>query len=333
MGVLFRSADALERLAKVEVLVVDKTGTLTEGKPRVSTLAPRGDISETTLLRLAASLERASEHPLASALIAAAEEREIPLASPEDVRTLAGKGIVGTVEGRTVALGNARLMSELGVAFADEGETAAAPGAALLLAAIDQRAAGVIGIADPIKQSAADAIAALKAEGIRIVMLSGDRRETAEAVGRVLAIDEVIAEVLPADKREVIQRLQKDGRVVAMAGDGVNDAPALAEADVGIAMGTGTEVAIQNAGITLVKGDLSGIIRARQLSRATMRNIRQNLGFAFGYNVLGVPIAAGILYPPFGVLLNPMIAAAAMSASSVSVVGNALRLAQFSPER
>jgi P-type Cu+ transporter len=326
-GVLIKSAEALERLEKVDTLVVDKTGTLTEGKPRVTDVITMPGISRTDLLALAASLERSSEHPLAAAIVLSAQGSN--LAATTDFASITGKGVIGKVGGRSVALGNASLMAELGVALGDleeRAETLRADGATALFVAVDGHAAGVIAIADPIKPTTRAAIDALKASGLHIVMLSGDNRTTAQAVARTLGIDDVHAGVLPDDKFRIVRRLKSDGKVVAMAGDGVNDAPALAEADVGIAMGTGTEVAIQSAGITLVKGDLAAIARARSLSRITMRNIRQNLFFAFAYNVVGIPIAAGILYPAFDILLSPEVAALAMSLSSVSVIANALRL-------
>ena len=329
-GVLVKNAEALEVLEKVDTLVVDKTGTLTEGRPTLVTVEAAGGVSEADLVRLAASLERGSEHPLAAAIVAGAEARGVrALAEARGFRAVTGKGVVGEVEGRAVALGNAALFAELGV---DAGELPARAealrreGQTVMLAAVDGRAAGVIGVADPIKGSTLEAIRRLHDEGLRVVMLTGDSRTTAEAVARRLGIDEVIAEVLPEQKSAAIARLRGEGRVVAMAGDGINDAPALAAADVGVAMGTGADVAIESAGVTLVKGDLGALVRARRLSRGTMRNIRQNLFFAFAYNALGIPIAAGVLYPALGLLLSPMIASAAMSFSSVSVIGNALRL-------
>ncbi|MEJ0019866.1 MAG: heavy metal translocating P-type ATPase [Acetobacteraceae bacterium] len=333
-GVLIRSAEALERLEKVDTLVVDKTGTLTEGRPRVTAIVPAAGWTEAggteaDLLAQAASVERASEHPLAAAIVAAARERGVPLTEPSEFRSVTGKGVTGIVGARSVALGNAALMRDLGIdadAIDAEAEALRRDGATALLLAVDGRAAGVIAVADPVKSSTPEALRQLRAAGLRIVMLTGDNRATAEAVARRLDLSEVVAEVLPADKHATIDRLKAEGRIVAMAGDGVNDAPALAAADVGIAMGTGTDVAIASAGVTLVKGDLSGIARAITLSRATMRNIRQNLFFAFAYNVAGVPIAAGVLYPWLGLLLSPMLAALAMSLSSVSVIGNALRL-------
>ena len=328
-GVLIRSAEALERMERVDTLVADKTGTLTEGKPRVTRIVPAPGFDEAELLRLAASLERSSEHPLAAAVVRAAGERKLALAEPEGFASVTGQGVRGRIDGHAVALGNARLMAAEGAApgaLAAAADDLRASGATALFVAVDTKVAGVLAIADPIKPGTPAALAALRAEGVRIVMLTGDNRRTAEAVARQLGITEVEADVLPAQKHEVVRRLRAEGRVVAMAGDGVNDAPALAEADIGIAMGTGTEVAMQSAGVTLVKGDLAGIVRARTLSRATMRNIRQNLFFAFVYNAVGVPVAAGLLYPWFGVLLSPVLAALAMSLSSVSVVTNALRL-------
>jgi Cu+-exporting ATPase len=331
-GVLVRNAEVLEVLEKVDTLVVDKTGTLTEGKPRVVSVFATG-MGEDELLGLAASLERMSEHPLAAAILAAAKERGVELAEGRDFQSHTGRGVAGTVGGRSVALGNRALLEEIGVAPGPLGARAEAlrkDGQTALFVAVDGRAAGLIGVADPVKESAPEAIRMLHEEGIRVVMLTGDSRTTAEAVARKLGIDEVVAEVQPAEKGEVVRRLQGEGRIVAMAGDGVNDAPALALAHVGIAMGTGADVAMESAGATLVKGDLRGIVRARRLSRGTMRNIRQNLFFAFVYNALGVPLAAGALYPVFGLLLSPMIASVAMSFSSVSVIGNALRLRRLS---
>ena len=329
VGVLIRSAEALERMERVDTLVVDKTGTLTMGKPRVVQVVPGPGFGEAEVLRLAAAVEVSSEHPLAAAVVASARERGLVANVAGDFRSVTGAGVAGVVDGRRIALGNAGMMQGEGAdvgGLAEAAEGMRADGATALFVAIDGKAAGVIGVADPIKETTAAALDALRSDGVRIVMLTGDNRRTAEAVAAQLRISEVEADVLPDDKHRVVRRLRGDGRVVCMAGDGVNDAPALAEADIGIAMGTGTEVAIQSAGITLVKGDLAGIARARRLSRATMRNIRQNLFFAFVYNAVGVPIAAGVLYPAFGILLSPMIAAAAMSLSSVSVVGNALRL-------
>ena len=328
-GVLIKNAEALERMEKVDTLVIDKTGTLTEGKPKVVAVVPAAGFAEPEVLRLAASVERASEHPLATAIVKAAQERNIELVAVSGFDAPSGKGAIGMVEGRRVVLGNARFLAELGIATGAldaEAERLRQDGATAIFAAIDGKAAGVIAIADPVKATTPAAIKALRDEGIRVVMLTGDNRTTADAVARRLGIAEVEAEVLPQEKSKVVEKLRREGRVVAMAGDGVNDAPALAAAEVGIAMGTGTDVAIESAGITLLKGDLTGIVRARRLSAAVMRNIRQNLFFAFFYNAAGVPIAAGVLYPVFGLLLSPVIAAAAMALSSVSVVGNALRL-------
>jgi Cu+-exporting ATPase len=329
MGVLFRNAEAIEVLRKVDTLVVDKTGTLTEGKPRLVTVSASDLVDDATLLRLAASLERGSEHPLAAAIVTGAEGRNLQLVPVEGFESITGKGVRGTVERRAVALGNRALMAELGIElgqWAEKAEALRVEGQTAMFVAVDGRMAGIVGVADPIKESTPEAIRALHRERIRVVMLTGDSRTTAEAVARQLDIDEVVAEVLPDQKVDVVKRLQSAGRFVAMAGDGINDAPALAQAQVGIAMGTGTDVAMESAPVTLVKGDLRGIVRARRLSRHTMRNIKQNLFFAFVYNAAGVPIAAGVFYPWFGLLLSPIIAAAAMSFSSVSVVGNALRL-------
>ncbi len=329
MGVLIKSAEALERFEKVDTLVVDKTGTLTLGKPKVTDIVPAAGWLADELLTLAASLERGSEHPLAAAIVASARERGLALEDAIDFASVTGKGVTGTVAGRQVALGNAKLMRDAGVdmaALADRAEALRRNGATAMFVAVDGQPAGVLAVADPVKETTPAALEDLRRQGVRIVMLTGDNRTTAEAVARRLGIDEVIAEVLPEDKGKVVQRFKEQGAVVAMAGDGVNDAPGLAAADVGIAMGTGTEVAIQSAGVTLVKGDLAGIARARHLSVATMRNIRQNLFLAFVYNALGVPLAAGVLYPAFGWLLSPIVAAAAMSLSSVSVIANALRL-------
>jgi P-type Cu+ transporter len=329
LGVLIKNAEALERLEKVDTLVVDKTGTLTEGKPTVTALRPAEGVAEEELLRLAASVERASEHPIAAAIVQSAEARGLKLAEVSDFDSPTGRGALGIVEGREVVLGNARFLEERGIeagALAEAADDLRRDGATAIFAAIDGKAAGVIAVADPVRPTTPEAIRALHEAGIRIVMLTGDNRTTAEAVARQLGIDEVEAEVLPDRKSEVVARLRSEGRIVAMAGDGVNDAPALAAADVGIAMGSGTDVAIESAGATLLRSDLVGIVRARRLSGATMRNIRQNLFFAFVYNASGVPIAAGVLYPVFGILLSPIIAAAAMALSSVSVVANALRL-------
>ena len=329
IGVLFKDAEAIEVLRKVDTLVVDKTGTLTEGRPKLVTVEAVGDVDEATLLQLAATLERGSEHPLAAAIVAGASERGIALGNARGFDSVTGKGVTGEVDGRKVALGNARMLEALGAeagALAERAESLRTEGQTVMFVVVDGEALGIVGVADPIKDTTPAAIEALHREGIRIVMLTGDSETTARAVGAKLGLDEVVAGVLPEQKAETVKRLQEEGCVVGMAGDGINDAPALAQAHVGIAMGTGTDVAMESAGVTLVKGDLRGIVRARRLSRATMRNIRQNLFFAFVYNALGVPIAAGVLYPAFGILLSPIIAAAAMSFSSVSVVSNALRL-------
>ena len=328
-GVLIKNAEALERLERIDTLVVDKTGTLTEGKPRVAAVLPAEGFAAATVLGLAASLERSSEHPLAAAIAASAKEQDIGLEPVADFASVTGKGVTGTVGGHAVAVGNAALLRALDIptsALEPHAEALRHDGATALFVAIDRQPAAVIAVADPIKASASAALESLQREGIRIVMVTGDHRATAEAVARKLGITEVEAEVLPEHKNDTVRRLRREGRAVAMAGDGVNDAPALAEAEVGIAMGTGTDVAMQSAGVTLVKGDLAGIVRARALSHAIMRNIRQNLILAFVYNVIGIPVAAGALFPAFGVMLSPMIAAAAMSLSSVSVIGNALRL-------
>lgn len=331
-GVLIKNAEALEVLEKVNTLVVDKTGTLTEGKPRLLSIVPLAGSSETELLGFAASLERGSEHPLAAAIVAGAEAKGIALFEVEGFRSITGKGVVGQVDGRAVALGNRALFVELMIdlgTVTERAEELRREGQTVMFVAINHQPVGLLGVADPIKESTYEAVRMVHEEGMRIVMLTGDSLTTAEAVARKLGIDTVEAEVLPEQKSESVKRLQATGRIVAMAGDGINDAPALAQAQVGIAMGTGADVAMESASVTLVKGDLRGIVRARRLSRGTMRNIRQNLFFAFIYNLLGVPIAAGILYPVFGVLLSPMIAAAAMTLSSVSVIGNALRLRTF----
>jgi Cu+-exporting ATPase len=328
-GVLIKNAEALERMERIDTLVVDKTGTLTEGKPKVIAVVPAKGLDEAEVLRLAASLERASEHPLARAVVDAAGERAIALVEPAEFDAPAGKGVFGTVSGHKVVLGNARLLQEAGASITElepKAEALRQEGATAIYVAVDGQAAGVIGIADPVKATTLAALSAITADGVRVVMLTGDNATTATAVGRRLGITEIEAEVLPDRKSAVVEKLRREGRTVAMAGDGVNDAPALAAAEVGIAMGTGTDVAIESAGVTLLKGDLTGIVRARRLSAATMHNIRQNLFFAFIYNAAGVPIAAGVLYPIFGILLSPIIAAAAMALSSVSVVGNALRL-------
>jgi Cu+-exporting ATPase len=329
MGVLFKTAEVIEVLRKVDTLVVDKTGTLTEGKPQLVSVTRAEGVDEADLLRLAASLERGSEHPLAAAIVKGAEARTLTLSNAEGFDSVTGKGVTGRVDGRDVALGNLALMESLGIdpgALAEQAETLRADAQTVMFVAIDGKAAGLVGVADPIKESTPEAIETLHRDGVRIVMLTGDSATTAQAVAGKLGIDEVMAGVLPDQKADKVKQLQTEGRVVAMAGDGINDAPALAQAQVGIAMGTGTDVAMESAGVTLVKGDLRGIARARGLSRRTMRNIKQNLFFAFVYNAAGVPIAAGVLYPAFGLLLSPIIAAAAMSFSSLSVVGNALRL-------
>lgn len=331
-GILIRDAEALERLEKVDTLVVDKTGTLTEGKPSVTSVISLQDLPDTELLRLAASLERGSEHPIAAAIIAAAEEQGIELAPVADFDSPVGKGVTGTIEGQQLLIGNPAFLVEQGVDLAEVGDRAdnlRQQGATVVILSINGRPAGLIAVSDPIKETTPEALRMLQAAGVHIVMLTGDNIQTARAVGNSLGIDDVEADVLPEDKAKIVKRLRSEGRVVAMAGDGVNDAPALAAADVGIAMGSGTDVAIESSGITLVKGDLRGIARARRLSHATMQNIRQNLFFAFVYNAAGVPVAAGVLYPTFGILLSPIIAAAAMATSSVSVIVNALRLRRF----
>jgi Cu+-exporting ATPase len=329
MGILIKNAEALERFEKIDTLVVDKTGTLTEGKPRVVSILPGEGFDETALLSLAACLERASEHPLGAAILSCARERGLTLRDVADFTAIPGKGVAGKIGGRPVALGNAQLLEEYGIPASGleaRADGLMREGATVVFAAVDGRPAGIIAIADPIKATTPDAISRLIADGIRIVMLTGDTLATAQAVAAKLGIAEIEAGILPEQKNAVVRRLRGEGRVVAMAGDGINDAPALAEADVGVAMGSGTDIAMASAGVTLVKGDLAGIARAMALSRATMRNIRQNLALAFVYNLLGVPLAAGVLYPVFGLLLSPVAAAAAMSFSSVSVVGNALRL-------
>ncbi|HZD29663.1 MAG TPA: copper-translocating P-type ATPase, partial [Xanthobacteraceae bacterium] len=329
VGVLIKNAEALERMEKIDTLVVDKTGTLTEGKPKVVAVVPAEGFEENQVLRLAASLEKASEHPLALAIVAAAQERGFNMSAVTEFNSPTGKGVVGVVDGRRLALGNANFLRELEIEpneLEQDADRLRQDGATAIFLGVDGRLAAVIAIADPVKSTTPDALNALAKEGVRVVMLTGDNHTTAQAVARRLGIAEVEAEVLPDQKSAVVEKLQAEGRSVAMAGDGINDAPALAAAEVGIAMGTGTDVAIESAGITLVKGDLTGIVRARRLSQATMRNIRQNLFFAFIYNAAGVPIAAGVLYPMFGILLSPIIAAAAMALSSVSVVGNSLRL-------
>jgi len=329
-GVLIKNAEALETLEKVDTIVFDKTGTLTEGKPKVVAISPQANppaISENDLLRLAASLERASEHPLGKAIVAKANEEKLSLSEPVNFELLPGQGIRGTVDGKSIAVGNSSLMKQLGAVVLQEAISGLQPGGSTsIFVAVDGRYAGSFTVADPVKPSAANALRELKAQGIRLFMLTGDNEATAQDVARSLGIKEFRSEVLPAQKAEIVKALQSEGRIVAMAGDGINDAPALAQAQVGIAMGTGTDIAIDSAGITLLKGDLEGILRARKLSQATMRNIRQNLFFAFIYNAIGVPIAAGALYPFFGLLLSPILAAAAMSFSSVSVITNSLRL-------
>lgn len=329
LGVLIKNAEALERIEKINTLVVDKTGTLTEGRPKVTAIIPRDSMAADDVLQLAASLERSSEHPLAHAIVVAAQERNLPLHDAQDFDSPVGKGVTGTVAGKKLILGSHRIMADANVdvlPMTAQAEELRDEGATVIFLAIDGSLAGLFAIADPIKTTTPQAVKVLMEEGVEVVMLTGDNKTTAAAVARKLGITSVEAEVLPEDKSKIVSRLRSEGRIVAMAGDGVNDAPALAAADVGIAMGTGTDVAIESAGVTLLKGDLQGIVRARQLSRATMRNIRQNLFFAFIYNAAGVPIAAGVLYPVFGILLSPIIAAAAMALSSVSVVGNSLRL-------
>ena len=329
LGVLFKDAEAIETLRSVDTLVVDKTGTLTEGKPKLTDIIPAAGWDETQLLVFAASLEKSSEHPLAAAILAGAENRKVDLRKVDDFESHTGKGVSGRIDGQRVLLGNTRLLEDAEVTFSDlapEAEKLRAEGKTAMFVAVDGKVAGILSVSDPIKETTPEAIDRLHEEKIRIVMLTGDSKVTAKAVAEKLGIDEVVAEVMPEDKVEAVKRFQDQGKIVAMAGDGINDAPALAQAQVGIAMGTGTDVAMESARVTLVKGDLRGIVRATRLSRATMRNIKQNLFFAFFYNALGVPIAAGVLYPVFGLLLSPMIAAAAMSFSSVSVVGNALRL-------
>ncbi|MDP3049349.1 MAG: heavy metal translocating P-type ATPase [Thermodesulfovibrionales bacterium] len=328
-GVLFKNAEAIEIMKKIDTIVVDKTGTLTIGKPKLIDVIPADGFDEKTILYFGASIERGSEHPLASAIVKGAEERVINLIGVDGFESVTGKGVMGKIEGHKIALGNLKLLEDIGIdpgELSQKAETMRTEGQTVMFIAVDGKAAGLLGVADPIKETTPEAIEALHNEGIRIVMLTGDNRTTAEAVAKKLKLDDVIAEVLPDQKADIVKRLQNEGKIVAMAGDGINDAPALAQAHVGIAMGTGTDIAMESAGVTLVKGDLRGIVRARRLSRATMRNIKQNLFWAFVYNALGVPIAAGILYPFFGILLSPIIAAAAMSFSSVSVVGNALRL-------
>jgi Cu+-exporting ATPase len=329
MGVLFKNAEAIEALRQIDTLVIDKTGTLTEGKPKLVTVESVPGWNEMDLTRFAASVERGSEHPLAAAIVAGAQDLGVSLNDSDSFESITGKGVTGRVDGHKITLGNKRLLEDLDIdpgALATKAEELRREGQTVLFVAVDGKVAGLLGVADPIKTTTVEAIKTLKEQGIKIVMLTGDSRTTAEAVAGKLGIDDVVAEVLPNQKAEVVKRYQAEGRKVAMAGDGINDAPALAQGDVGIAMGTGTDIAMESASITLVKGDLRGILRAILLSRATMKNIKQNLFFAFIYNSLGVPLAAGVLYPFFGILLSPMIAAAAMSFSSVSVIGNALRL-------
>jgi Cu+-exporting ATPase len=328
-GILIKNAEALEIMEKIDTLVIDKTGTLTEGKPRLISVIADKDFSEEEILYLGASLERASEHPLAAAIVKGAEEKGIKLAAGEQFESVTGKGVCGRISGRQVALGNAKLMEAQYIDTTPLNKQADAlrlEGQTVMFVAVDGKLGGFISVADPIKSSTPEALKALHEAGIKVVMLTGDNKTTANAVAKKLGIDRVEAEVLPEQKTEIVKQLQAEGHIVAMAGDGINDAPALAAAHIGIAMGTGTDIAMESAGVTLVKGDLMGLSKARHLSRATMRNIRQNLFFAFVYNILGIPVAAGVLYPFFGILLSPMIAAAAMSLSSVSVITNALRL-------
>ena len=328
-GILIRNAEALERLEKVDTLLFDKTGTLTVGKPSVTAIESLGGLAEAEILRLAASLERGSQHPIAAAILAAAQQRGLAPAPVEGFDAPSGKGVTGTVEGRRLLLGTAAFLAAEGVdaAAADaKADALRESGATVVLLAVAGRAEGILAVSDPVKETTPEALKQLRQAGLRLVMLTGDNKRTAAAVARRLGIDDVEAEVLPEDKARIVQRFKSEGRIVAMAGDGVNDAPALTAADVGIAMGTGTDIAIESAGVTLVKGDLLGIARARRLSQATMRNIRQNLFFAFLYNTAGIPLAAGVLYPFFGLLLSPIVAAAAMALSSVSVIANALRL-------
>jgi Cu+-exporting ATPase len=329
LGVLFKNAEAIETLRKVKTLVVDKTGTLTEGKPSLIEVVPIYGFDEDTVLKFAASLEKGSEHPLAEAIVKGAEARGVKLSTVADFQSITGKGVSGTVEGKQVLLGSNKLLTDFSIDpgdIADRAEAMRREGETVMFVVVDRKVAGLVAVADPIKETTPEAINQLHKENIRIVMLTGDNKVTAETVANKLHIDEVMAEVLPDEKAEAVKKFQQRGEVVAMAGDGINDAPALAQAEVGIAMGTGTDVAMESAGVTLVKGDLTGIVRAYKLSRATMSNIRQNLFFAFIYNSLGVPVAAGVLYPLFGILLSPIIAAAAMSLSSVSVITNSLRL-------
>ena len=332
VGVLIKNAETLETMEKVDTLVVDKTGTLTEGKPKLTTIVPHANTTEEVLLKMAASLERSSEHPLAEAIVKGTQAKGIQLTDTAEVKafqSITGKGVIGQIDGQQIALGNRQLLEEIGVnpaPLVEQADALRKEGQTVMFVAIDGKPAGLLGVSDPIKATTPEAIRMLHEDGIQVVMLTGDSRLTAEAVAQKLGLDQVEAEVLPHQKAEVVKRLQADGKIVAMAGDGINDAPALAQAHVGVAMGTGTDVAMESAGMTLVKGDLRGIASARKLSRDTMRNIRQNLFSAFIYNALGIPIAAGVLYPTFGVLLSPIIASAAMSLSSVSVIANALRL-------
>jgi Cu+-exporting ATPase len=328
-GVLFKNAEAIEVMKKVNTLVVDKTGTLTVGKPKLVEIVPAAGFEEKEIVYLSASLEKGSEHPLAAAIVKGAEEKGVAMTNVESFESITGKGVMGTVDGRKILLGNRKLLDDMNIdpgELSDKAEAMRSDGQTVMFVAVDEKVAGLVGVSDPIKDTTPEAIAGLHKDGVKVVMLTGDGRTTAQAVAKKLGLDDVVAEVLPDQKADVVKKFQNEGRIVAMAGDGINDAPALAQAQVGVAMGTGTDVAMESAGVTLVKGDLRGILRARLLSRATMRNIKQNLFFAFVYNALGVPIAAGILYPFFGILLSPIIAAAAMSFSSVSVVGNALRL-------
>jgi Cu+-exporting ATPase len=328
-GVLIKDAEALERFAGVDTLVVDNTGTLTEGRPAVTAILPEANHNELSLLRLAASLERNSEHPLASAIVNAAADRNLTVSSATNFQAIVGEGVTGTIDGHDVALGNSKLLGSLGLSSAQSAtaaDTHRDQGETVMFVVVDNQLAGLIAVADPIKTTTSNAIKALQAEGLTVVMAIGDNQRTAKAVAARLGIDDIRADVSPADKAGIVSQLQSQGRRIAMAGDGVNDAPALAAADVGIAMGTGADVAIESAGLPLVKGDLGGIVRAKRLADATMANIRQNLFFAFAYNAVGVPIAAGALYPAFGLVLSPMIAAIAMSLSSISVISNALRL-------
>jgi P-type Cu+ transporter len=329
-GVLIKNAEALEVMEKVNTLVVDKTGTLTEGRPKLFSVIPVGHLREDELLSLTASVEKNSEHPLAAAIVSGANDKQVEVSDVTDFDSITGRGVIGHLRGDRVALGNRSLLEELSVPLDPQVETRAEElrrqGQTVMFVVVNDELSGLIGVADPIKESSRDAVRQLREDGIQVIMLTGDNQTTARAVARELGLDDVIAEVLPEQKSDMVKRLQSEGKIVAMAGDGVNDAPALAQAQVGIAMGTGTDVAIESAGITLVKGDMRGIVKARKLSRATMRNIRQNLFFAFIYNVVGVPIAAGALYPVFGILLSPMIASAAMTFSSVTVIANALRL-------